>query len=110
MSVDPERGGAISSLVDKRLGKELIREGGVANELRAYREYPNHPLFAEGPWHLTPDGRFSSATDYAAEITVESSPIGQRIRVEGPFEVSRRSQEIRLWDGIGRVELTTADP
>ena len=63
----------------------------VANELRAYREYPNHPLFSEGPWHLTPDGRFTSATDFEAEVTVESSPIGQRIRLEGPFEESRRA-------------------
>ena len=108
VSVDPARGGAIASLLDKRSGKELVQEGAVANELRAYREYPNHPLFAEGPWHLTPDGRFTSAIGFAADVTVEVCPIGQRIRLEGPFEESRRHQEIRLWTGIERVELTTA--
>jgi alpha-mannosidase len=108
LTVDPSRGGGISSLVDKRSGKQLIRPGEVVNELRAYREYPNHPLFAEGPWHLTPDGRFTSAIDFATEITVEVSPIGQRIRLDGPFEVSRRHQEIRLWTGIDRVDLSTA--
>ena len=106
--VDPSRGGGISSLLDKRSGKQLIQPGEVVNELRAYREYPNHPLFAEGPWHLTPDGRFTSAIDFATEITVEVSPIGQRIRLDGPFEASRRHQEIRLWTGIDRVELATA--
>jgi alpha-mannosidase len=108
LSVDPSRGGAIASLVDKRAGKELVKPGEVANELRAYREYPNHPLFAEGPWHLTPDGRFTSATEYAAEVTVETSPIGQRIRLDGPFDESIRSQEIRLWAGVERVELATS--
>src|SRR6185436_2038732 len=74
--VDPARGGAIESVVDRRSGKELIQSGTVANDLRSYHEYPNHPLFQEGPWHLTPDGRFTSATDAAAaEVTVETSPI-----------------------------------
>ncbi|MFL5726385.1 MAG: glycoside hydrolase family 38 C-terminal domain-containing protein [Chloroflexota bacterium] len=108
LSVAADRGGAIASLVDKRTGKELVRPSEVANELRVYREYPNHPLFAEGPWHLTPDGRFTSATAFPAEITVETSPIGQRIRVEGPFESSQRRQEIRLWTDVDRVELTTS--
>ena len=108
LTVDPSRGGGIASLVDKRSGKQLIRPGEVANELRSYREYPNHPLFAEGPWHLTPDGRFTSAIDFETEVTVEVSPIGQRIRLHGPFEASRREQEIRLWAGIDRVELTTS--
>src|SRR6478735_8044154 len=108
LTVDPSRGGGIASLVDKRSGKQLIRPGEVANELRSYREYPNHPLFAEGPWHLTPDGRFTSAIDFETEVTVEVSPIGQRIRLSGPFEASRREQEIRLWTGIDRVELSTS--
>ena len=66
-----------------------------------------HPLFGEGPWHLTPDGRFTSVTTFAGEVVVETSPVGQRIRIDGPFEESRRSQEIRLWTGIDRVELAT---
>ena len=108
VTVDPARGGAIASLVDKRTGKELVQSGAVANELRVYREYPSHPLFAEGPWHLTPDGRSTSATDFATNVVVETSPIGQRIRIDGPFEESRREQEIRVWAGIERVEMTTS--
>jgi alpha-mannosidase len=107
LTVDPELGGAISSLVEKGSGKELIQPGGAGNELLAYREYPTHPLFGEGPWHLTPDGRFSSSIAFPVEITAEESAIGRRIRVEGPFEECRRSQAIVLWDGVDRVELTT---
>ena len=105
--VDPERGGAVVSLVEKGTGKELIQRGRAGNELLAYREYPNHPHFAEGPWHLTPDGRSTSSVAYPATVTTEESPIGRRIRIEGPFERSRRTQEIVLWDGIGRVDCST---
>ncbi len=107
VEIDPDRGGVITSLVDKRSGKELVQSGRAANELLAYREYPNHPLFAEGPWHLTPDGRVTSATDFPSEVSVEESAIGRRMRIEGPFEACRRRQEIVLWDGLDRVELAT---
>ncbi len=49
----------------------------------------------------------SSAIDFTAEIRVEESPIGRRIRVDGPFEECHRTQDIVLWDGVERVELAT---
>src|SRR5207247_710468 len=61
---------------EKGTGKELIQRGQAGNELLAYREYPNHPHFAEGPWHLTPDGRSTSSVAYPATVTAEESPIG----------------------------------
>jgi hypothetical protein len=97
----------MSSVVYKRNGKELVQPGRVANELLACREYPNHPLFAEGPWHLTPDGRVTSSVDTSSDVTVETSPIGRRIRVAGAFEACHRTQEVTLWDGIERIELVT---
>ena len=51
----------------------------------AYREYPNHPIFGEGPWHLTPDGRVTLRRRLRrARSSSRTSPIGQRIRVERP--------------------------
>jgi alpha-mannosidase len=105
--VDPRRGGAIVSLTEKRSGKQLIRDGQAANALVAYREYPNHPHFAEGPWHLTPDGRSDSSEVGEASVVVEESPIGRRIRVDGPFQGGSRRQEIVLWDGVDRVDFRT---
>ena len=107
VEVDAARGGAIASLVERRSGKQVLRPGGLGNELLAYREYPNHPLFGEGPWHLTPDGTFRSSAASPAQVVAESSPIGQRLRVTGPFEGARRTQELALWQGIDRVELST---
>jgi alpha-mannosidase len=107
ITVAPERGGAIVSLIEKSSGKQLIKADGAANELIAYREYPNHPLFAEGPWHLTPSGTSNSSIDCPVIVSVEASPVGHRIRIEGPFESCFRRQEIVLWDGLDRVDLKT---
>jgi alpha-mannosidase len=101
------RGGAITSLLETRSGKQLLRDGELGNELRAYAEYPNHPLYGEGPWHLTPDGTFVSAGASSAHVVAERSPIGRRFRVTGPFAGCEREQQITLWDGIERVEFTT---
>jgi alpha-mannosidase len=107
VTVDPARGGAVVAIVDKRTGKQLLQPRKFGNELLAYREYPAHPLFGEGPWHLTPDGRSNSSVDSPADVTVEASPIGRRIVVEGPFEDCSRRQEIVLWDGVERIEFAT---
>jgi alpha-mannosidase len=105
--IDPRRGGTLVSLVDKRTGKEIIAPGGAANELLEYREYPNHPMFGEGPWHLTPDGRVVGSAEGPATVRVAASPIGQRVVVERPFQGCRLEQELVLWEGVDRVDLKT---
>jgi alpha-mannosidase len=105
--VDPNRGGTLVSLIDKRTDKEIVAPGAAANELLEYREYPNHPLFGEGPWHLTPDGRVVGSAEGPASVWVEGSPIGQRVVVERQFQDCRLEQEIILWEGVARVDLTT---
>ena len=94
LAIDRGLGGTIRSLYDTRAGKELIRPGRVANEILAYREYPNHPIFGEGPWHLTPAGTWSSSSERPAEAVVETSAVGQRVVVEGEIEGCRLRQEI----------------
>ena len=49
-------------------------------------EYPNHPLFEEGPWHLTPDGRSTSAVDFPRRSSSRARRSVSACRVEGPFE------------------------
>jgi len=108
VEVDPDRGGAIARLTDKSSGKELLRPGDVGNELRVYSEYPNHPAFGEGPWHLTPDGTYRSSAEFSAEVSAEACAIGRRIRVSGPFADCDRRQDVILWDGIDRIDFSTA--
>jgi alpha-mannosidase len=107
IEVDPDRGGAITSLIDKRSGKELVRADAVGNELLACSEYPNHPLFGEGPWHLTPTGRYRSSADGPAHVRAERSAIGTRLRVVRLFEGCQMQQDIVLYEGIDRVGFAT---
>ncbi|HEV7908228.1 MAG TPA: NEW3 domain-containing protein [Pseudonocardiaceae bacterium] len=108
LTVDPERGGGVSSLVDLQAERELIAEGAVGNELAVYEEYPQHPRFGEGPWHLLPKGpRVTSAGSTACEITVWHSAIGERVVVRGEVGPVSYTQRITLWKGVDRVECST---
>lgn len=107
--VDPERGGAVSELFDKRSRRQVLRQGEVGNELQVYEEYPEHPRFHEGPWHLVPTGRHVGSSSQAAEsVRVQRCPIGSRITVTGTIGALRYEQRLTLWDGLGRIECATS--
>lgn len=108
VSLDSAGGGAMTSVVDRRTGRELLVEGGLGNELRVYEEYPAHPRFSEGPWHLLPNGRRIVSGDRpASRVRLEHSPIGQRAWVEGSVDGIDYEQVVTVLDGIDRVDLTT---
>jgi alpha-mannosidase len=105
---DPARGGALRSVLERSTGRELLRAGRLGNELRLYDEYPTHPQFGEGPWHLTPSGRVVGSGDRAAEsVRVEQCPAGARIVVTGRVGEVRYEQRITLWHGLDRAEFRT---
>jgi len=107
--VDPERGGGVRSLVELAGGRELIT-GGVGNELAVYEEYHDHPTFGEGPWHLLPKGPVITSASGPAAVTVERSPVGERIIASGRVGTVRYTQTITLWHGVDRVDcVTTVD-
>jgi hypothetical protein len=84
ISVDPARGGGVTSIVELGTGRQLLKPGGVGNELRVSEEYPQHPEFGEGLWHLVPNGTVvGSAASAASSVRVEESPIGRRYVVTG---------------------------
>src|SRR5829696_1041177 len=111
IEVDPERGGCVRSLVDLAGGRELLAEGRVGNELVVYAEYPQSPLFGEGPWHLLPKGPPTAASAAApAIVRAMSCPVGQRVVVTGTVGPVRYTQSITLWRGLPRVDcVTTVD-
>ena len=84
------------------------RQAAVGNELVVYEEYPDHPRFKEGPWHLVPRGSSTgSAAAEAENVTLEQSALGQRLTVTGRVGPARYTQQITLWHGVDRVEFTT---
>ncbi len=106
ITVDPKRGGAITSLV--RDGAELVATGRVANELAVYEEYPSHPQAGEGPWHLLPKGPVVPASDGDAEVQAYRSPIGRRLVIRGRIGgLLGYTQTLTLWDGVDRVDCRT---
>ncbi|OLF04546.1 alpha-mannosidase [Actinophytocola xinjiangensis] len=111
VTVDPARGGGVSSLLDMRDGGcELIAPGRVGNELAVYAEYPSHPRFGEGPWHLLPRGPVTTSGSSAADVAVSRGPLGERITVTGAVGPVRYTQTITVWRGVSRVDcVTTVD-
>ncbi|MGH8873460.1 MAG: glycoside hydrolase family 38 C-terminal domain-containing protein [Acidimicrobiia bacterium] len=107
VEVDPGRGGGVTRLYDKLEGRELLEDGQVGNELLACDEYPNHPSFGEGPWHLTPTGAVEGTSASTARVQVEQSPIGKRLIVETELAGCEITQEIELWNEVDWIGLRT---
>ncbi|BBX74879.1 alpha-mannosidase [Mycobacterium shinjukuense] len=106
LAVDPERGGAVRSLVCA--GRELIARGRVGNELAAYEEYPAHPTQGEGPWHLLPKGPVVCSSEWPAEVQAYHGPLGQRLVVWGRMgALLRYTQTLTLWRGVARLDCRT---
>jgi alpha-mannosidase len=95
--------GLVSSLFDKRVGRELL--SGHANEIRAYFDRPFH----WDAWELSPNYREFPLEELACtgvEI-VESGPCRAAVRVTKKFRDSEICQEIRLWAGAARIDFAT---
>lgn len=104
--MDPRRGGCVSRLTIE--GRELLQAGRVGNELLVYDEYPAHPRYHEGPWHLVPNGTVTgSASTAASSVHTETSALGQRITVTGTVGPVRYTQTLTLWHGVDRLDGVT---
>jgi alpha-mannosidase len=107
LTAQPQHGGGISSLVELATGRELITAGRLGNELAVYEEYPQHPVFGEGPWHLLPRGPAVTSARTVAEVMAQRCPVGERLLVRGHVGPVRYTQTITLWRGMSRIDCTT---
>ncbi|MFG2731342.1 NEW3 domain-containing protein [Streptomyces canus] len=109
VTVDAARGGAVSSLrAVAEGGRELLPAGEIGNELVVQEEFPRHPRFGEGPWHLTPTGTTAArGRDVAADIEVDHSPAGSRITVRADLGIFTYTQRLTLWAGVDRLDVST---
>jgi alpha-mannosidase len=114
---EPARGGGLVRITERASGFELVPTGEVANELVVYPEYPDHPVFGEGPWHLLPFGKPARSRSRPALVQRETSALGERLVVDGRMELGGDGgagsdgfdyrQVVTLWRGIRRAELRT---
>ncbi|ACU70268.1 glycoside hydrolase family 38 [Catenulispora acidiphila DSM 44928] len=108
VAVDPARGGGLSGIVELVSGRQLLKPGEIGNELRVSEEYPQHPEFGEGPWHLVPNGTVvGSAGAPASSVRAEESPLGRRYVVTGTVGDVEYEQRITLHHGLDRVDFRT---
>jgi alpha-mannosidase len=108
VQADADRGGGISRLVERATGRDLVREGEVANELVVYDEYPEHPDVHEGPWHILPRGTSVRSAHGHAQVAVERCALGERIVVsDGSVGPARYTQTVTVWAGVNRIDLRT---
>lgn len=109
VEVDPERGGCVTAWTDLRDGAALLAPGALGGELLACEEYPTHPEFGEGPWHLAPTGRVRGSSVAPAVVRRFVSPVGERIEVDHPTAGHRT--RYTCWYDVPRVDVavTVAD-
>ena len=109
LTVDAARGGGVSRLRTlAQGGRDLLRAGDIGNELVVQEEYPRHPRFGEGPWHLTPTGTTAARSrEVTADVRTEHSPAGQRITVTADLGLFRYTQRLCLWKGVARLDVST---
>ncbi len=105
VTADPARGGTLGVITDRRTGKNLLR--GPGNEMVLAEEYPAHPRWGEGPWHLSPKGPGQGSAAAPARVRAERCPVGSRLIAEFPLGGLTITQETLLWDGERRVEFRT---
>ncbi|WP_329475518.1 NEW3 domain-containing protein [Kribbella sp. NBC_01484] len=105
VTVDPSRGGGVSSIVEKASGREVLK--GLGNELRVYEEYPDHPRFGEGPWHLIPSGPVVGSGAAPAKVFTQAGPLGSRVISRGEVDGISYEAVVTLYDGLDRIEFTT---
>ncbi|HCU95430.1 MAG TPA: hypothetical protein DHU96_23045, partial [Actinobacteria bacterium] len=105
VEADPARGGALTRILDRRAGTELLR--GPGNELVLQEEYDYHPRWGEGQWLLSPKGPGTGSAGSPATVRAERCAIGSRLVASFSLGGLRVSQETILWSGADRVEFRT---
>ncbi len=104
LTFDPKTG-CITSLVERRTGKETIASGGCGNLLQAFRDQPK----AWDAWNIDADfekQKWDLLEAKRVEI-VERGPLRVVLRVEKVFQNSAFLQEITVYDGLPRVDIIT---
>lgn len=124
ITVDPAKGGCITSLIDKTTGSE---NGGLSQAERVdcphfrCREFmpdannPGNELVVlqekfdrnEPPWELFTTGLLSCSSSTKAKVNVERGPVVSKITVKGKASGTRYIQEISLYPGVKRIDFVT---
>jgi alpha-mannosidase len=103
VTVDPKTG-CITSLYNKRSKFESIAAGGCGNQLQAFEDTPKD----YDAWNIDADFENHITTlDKADSVTLEETgPVRATIRVTRSWQHSRFVQDISLYAGFDRVDVS----
>lgn len=101
--VDPHTG-CITSLYDKHARFESIANGSCGNELQAFKDTPKD----YDAWNIDADfEKEITKLDHADSVQlIEKGPVRATIRVMRTWRNSKFIQDIALYAGLGRVDVT----
>ncbi len=105
ITVDPSKGGGISSLFDLKNKKELIKkENGVGNDIVKIREDAGRH---EPPWEIYTIGPNNFTSENAATVAVETGPVTKRLVVRAKVGETDTERHIIIYNGASRVDFET---
>lgn len=104
VSVD-ERSGCITSIFDKRTAFESIAANGCGNQLIAFQDKPEE----YDAWNIDANFEIGASPLAVAESVklVEQGPLRATIRVTRTWQSSKFVQDISLFAGLDRVDITS---
>ncbi|HOX40144.1 MAG TPA: glycoside hydrolase family 38 C-terminal domain-containing protein [Candidatus Brocadiia bacterium] len=107
VEVDPARGGGITSIFDKKAGREVLdcSAGHLGNEIAVLQEVPDRE---ETQHELYTTGLKMFSNEFPAEVDAQHGPVTSRIRVTTKLgEICGLVQEITLHRGVKRIDFKT---
>ena len=104
---DPERGGVLCRILDRRTGRDLLRPEGLGGEIVVQDEYSAHPHWQEGPWHLLPKGPGRGLAGQPARVLVRHSAVGSRLTSVASLGELQVTREVTLWHDGDRIDFRT---
>ncbi len=94
--------GGITSLFDKRTGKEFVREGGQLNKLRIYLEDKKGGMKS---WMINKIVRQEDVTNVVSVKVVETGPVRACIETVKTWGKSRFVERTYLYRSYPRIDL-----
>ncbi|MCU1290813.1 MAG: Alpha-mannosidase, partial [Acidobacteria bacterium] len=110
ITVDPARGGAITSIFDKQANREIIstENGHFANEIAALKEELTKKNVIYPAWEFWTTGEKKFSTEKAAKVLSYQRADTQTLAITGEMpNMQRFTQTIELHKGVKRIDFET---
>lgn len=110
VTVDPAKGGAVTSVFDKKANREVITtaNGRFGNEIAALEEELTKKNVIYPAWEMWTTGKKRFSSESAAKVSVIRDALGARLQIDGVLpNMSGFRQTITLRNGVKRIDFKT---